>query len=188
MIKISRHAEERYAERIMSKDDKGDIIRFISNHKEKIQKDFEKMIAYGTLLYTGTSLKDKNRKCEVYLNDLWVLIFDPGSDTVVTLYRIDLGVGEDLNKEFLERALNNITLSKEQKVEIDQIADKIIQECREIISQNENEISKLKQQLKRLEEENKFNLECIKEQNAKKQYSDDLIRQNVEILIGRKTF
>jgi hypothetical protein len=31
MIKISRHAEERYAERIMSKDDKGDIIRFISN-------------------------------------------------------------------------------------------------------------------------------------------------------------
>ena len=50
-ITISKHAKERYAERIMDRDNKTDVAVFLRDHDDKIQNDIEKMLEYGTLLY-----------------------------------------------------------------------------------------------------------------------------------------
>lgn len=60
--KISSHCEQRYAERIMNKDNKNDINRFIVENREKIKADINKMINYGELIYIGKqSQKDGKR-------------------------------------------------------------------------------------------------------------------------------
>ena len=50
---ISKHARERYAERIMEKDSAYDINKFIVDNEDKIVVDINKMIQYGTLIHCG---------------------------------------------------------------------------------------------------------------------------------------
>ena len=69
--KISNHCEQRYAERIMGKDNNGDVNRFIINNKEKIKTDIHKMIQYGELIYTGkqSQKSGKGNIVDVYLKE-----------------------------------------------------------------------------------------------------------------------
>ena len=55
--KISAHCEQRYAERIMEKDTKVDINKFIADNRDKIKNDINKMISYGELIYQGKQTK-----------------------------------------------------------------------------------------------------------------------------------
>lgn len=57
---ISKHCKERYAERIMGKEDV-DLNRFITLNEEKIQTDINKLISYGELIYQGSKLKKTER-------------------------------------------------------------------------------------------------------------------------------
>ena len=57
-MNITKHAMQRYAERIMEKEDTTDVLVFIEQHKEKIEEDISKMIEYGELIYTGKNLND----------------------------------------------------------------------------------------------------------------------------------
>ena len=97
---ISKHAEERYAERIMERDTKGDIAVFINEHKEKISTDINKMIEFGKKIYSGKSpqLSQKNNNkpyiVDIYLNGYWVIIVGKENNTVITLYNIDLQVDQ----------------------------------------------------------------------------------------------
>ena len=71
--KISRHAQERYAERIMGKENEVDINRFITLNEEKIKTDIHKLINFGMIIYTGKqSQKDKTNVIDVYLKDCWI--------------------------------------------------------------------------------------------------------------------
>ena len=45
--KISKHASERYAERLRGKDEKIDIHKFISENEDKIKTDLKKLISFG---------------------------------------------------------------------------------------------------------------------------------------------
>ena len=49
---ISKHCAERYAERIMGKED-NDVNRFIVLNEDKIKTDINKLISYGELIYQG---------------------------------------------------------------------------------------------------------------------------------------
>ena len=99
--KISTHAKNRYAERLLNKDDNNDIQRFIVENEEKIQTDINKMILYGERIYSGKqSQKDgKGKVLDVYVKDLWIVLVDAQSEVVVTLYKVDLGLDDDFNRE-----------------------------------------------------------------------------------------
>lgn len=104
--KISNHAEERYASRIMEKETNGDIKVYVRQNKDKIAEDISKMITYGELIYEGLPRANYGkRKVKVYLRDSWVVIVDALTDNVVTLYNVDLRV----EKEF---TTNNPKTSK----------------------------------------------------------------------------
>ena len=76
-IELTQHIRERYAERIMGRENKTDIAVFINEHQEKIQTDIEKMITFGELLYSGRSTARYNEQLvDVYLKDTWIVIVD----------------------------------------------------------------------------------------------------------------
>ena len=115
LYKISNHAKQRYSERILNKSDTNEIQRFMVAEEDKIKVDINKMIYYGDLIYTGKqSQKDgKGKAIDVYLKDSWVVLVDGKSELVVTLYKIDLGCGDDFNSQYINRMLEKLSKSKE---------------------------------------------------------------------------
>lgn len=71
---ISKHAMERYAERIMGKDTNWDVNKFVLANVSKIETDINKLIQFGTLIYSGKKSKkdgkNSNAIIDVYLKGL----------------------------------------------------------------------------------------------------------------------
>lgn len=187
-MKVTQHAKERYAERIMTKENKTDVAVYISRHEEDIGIDIEKMIAYGKLIYSGKSLKNGSGKSEVYVKDLWVVIYDPDRDTVVTLYKIDLGVGKDYDKAFMSAALEQIEAAKADYGEKEKEIAEIIKSFEEMISENDAKISEYKSMIKNLEAQNQSYKQLIQTYRGDLNEADMVVREKVMVLTGRKIF
>lgn len=116
VYKISTHAKQRYVERILNKDDTKEVQRFIVDHGEKIDTDINKLINYGELIYQGkTSHKDgKGSAVNVYLKDCWVVLVDIKGEIVITLYKVDLGCGDDFNNTYVSKMVEKLNESKEK--------------------------------------------------------------------------
>lgn len=148
-IIISDHCKRRYAQRICKKTDQKEIERFITLHEDKIQKDVESMIKYGKKIYEGKNFSlSKKSNVIVILNGTWIIIIDQSTNVVITTYKIDLGLGEAFNKDYVNKFLNIIQELDEQyssneeslKDEEDSIK-KEINECVHKISEYEAEVA-----------------------------------------------
>lgn len=185
---ISRHAQERYAERIMDRDSKTDIAVFIRDHSDKIQTDIERMIEYGNLLYEGKSFKDPKREVAVTINGMWVIIWDPNDLTVITLFRIDLGVGEDLNKEFVDSALKQIDKAKVELFETQKRTAGSIETYNRLIEDAEASMLQYRKLAKDLESYISGCRQMIQAVTTDNTIADNNLREKVEILIGKQKF
>ena len=186
-MNISKHAEERYAERIMDRDTKGDAAVFVNQHKQKIQEDIEKMIEYGTLLYSGKSMKE-NTNVKIYIKDMWVIIVDSNKNLVVTLYDVDLGLGDELNKAFVEKAVSNIERARE-KVEAEKVkADEDKINYMKMIKENESTIADYRKLIRSIESQNAAYSDIIKSITANVDRAEMDYREAVIILTAKQKF
>lgn len=151
--KISRHAQERYVERIMGKDTKYDVNHFIINNEDKIKTDINKMITYGQLIYTGKSQKSgKGKLVDVYLKDLWIVLVDESANNVVTLYKVDLGLGDEFNKTYTAKMIDRLN---EDKANLEDVKLQVQTETdmyKELIEGSTAQINEYKAMIKNLEE------------------------------------
>lgn len=151
--KISRHAQERFAERIMGKDTKCDVNWFIVNNEDKIKTDINKMITYGQLIYTGKSQKSgKGKLVDVYLKDLWIVLVDESANNVVTLYKVDLGLGDEFNKTYTAKMIDRLS---EDKANLEDVKLQVQTETdmyKELIEESTAQINEYKAMIKNLEE------------------------------------
>ena len=182
---ISKHAQQRYAERIMDKDSKTDIAGFINAHAEKISTDINKMIEFGTKIFSGT-LENQGSNYDVYIHDTWIVLADAKSQKVVTLYAIDLGVGDEFNQNYicllLER-LNNAQKAYEEKSK--ELTERV-SEWEEQIRENKEKIKELRRTANALEQANE-NLEAvIADYSTQKYVAGQEVREIVRTLIGKK--
>ena len=188
--KISQHCKQRYAERIMDKGDKNDINRFIAENEEKIQTDICKMIHYGELIFSGRqSQKDgKGNDLNVFLKDCWVVLADSKSDVVVTLYKIDLGLGDDFNKLYVSKMVEKINDAESNLCNMQTEAQKESTMYREMINEAEIQINEYKTMIKNLENLC-YGYKSIIENNTVKTYqASRAVADVVNQLIGKKEF
>lgn len=186
---ITRHAQERYSERIMGKDDETDINLFISNHIAKINEDIEKMITYGEKLYEGKPLTDFNKQpVAIYLKDAWVVVVDEKSKKVVTLFSIDLGVGKEFNQQYIDMLRKKLDEEKKKFGEYQKASAEKLQEYEYIISSNEATLQEYRKLCKSLEEQNKMYKGLIQEENTNLTIAETGVREVVGTLIGKKIF
>lgn len=188
-IKISNHARERYSERIKDKDDKADIAVFIAQHEQKIKEDIFKMIQYGTLLYSGKSTCEFNKQpVDIFLNGTWVVIVDIAKSNVITLYSIDLGLGNEFNNEYIQRLLDKLNAAKE---EYDTVATGIMTQKEtysSIIKDNTEQINDYKQIINALEKQNQAYKDVIDGLEADKIVAEKEVRDIIATMIGKKVF
>ena len=188
--KISKHAKERYAERIMNKEDMNDINRFIAGNEEKIKMDINKLIHYGEMIYTGKqSTRDgKGNVIDVYLKNTWVILVDGKSEVVVTLYKIDLGLDDEFNKTYISKMMEKLNKSKEA---LDIVQSEVQVESdmyKEYIDDAETQIKEYKTMIKNLEElcegyQTIIDNNVVKVSQAKKEITD-----TINTLIGKREF
>lgn len=188
-IKISNHAKERYSLRIKDKDDKSDMAVFIAQHEQKIKEDIFKMIQYGTLLYSGKSTCEFNKQpVDIFLNGTWVIIIDIAKANVITLYSIDLGLGNEFNNEYIKRLLDKLNAAKE---EYDTVMTGIMTQKEtysSIIKENTDQINELKQMVKNLEKQNNAYLDVIESLEVDKVIAEKNVRDIIATIIGKKVF
>lgn len=185
---ISKHAKERYAERVMDRDNPTDVAVFIRDHEDKIQQDIEKMIEYGTLLYEGRSFKDPNRNVAVTLNGSWVVIWDTTEFTIITLYCVDLGVGDEVNKSFITNAVSQIEQAKRTCATVAEQTSKDRQTYQELIDGAETTLSQYRKLVKELESYINGCRQMIASISVDDKIAEENLREKVEILIGRQKF
>lgn len=188
-ITISQHALERYAERIMDRDNKTDIAVFLRDHKEKAETDIKKMIEFGEWLYTGISTTNYNKAIvDVYLNGTWVLILDNKSKKVITLYAIDLGLGKEFNEAYIQKLKEKLNIYREGQKEFTEYTESTVQELQQKVNENIRLIAEYKHYIKTLEKTNESFNESIKALRDEYEVSERGIKEVVATFVGRKVF
>lgn len=188
--KISSHVKNRYAERIMGKDNKNDVNRFIAENDLKIKQNIHKMIKYGELIYQGKqSQKDgKGNVLSVYLNDCWVVLVDSKSNVIVTLYKIDLGLDDDFNKIYISKMMDKLN---ENKAALENVQIEVLKESnmyREMIDDAEAQINEYKSMIKNLENLRDSYKSVIENNNVKVSKANRDVADCVNTLVGKREF
>lgn len=187
---ISNHCKQRYAERIMGKDDNIDINRFITLNEEKIQSDISKMINYGELIYTGrqTQKDGKGNIVDVFLKDNWVILVDSRTKNVITLYRIDLGLDEEFNKLYVSKMMEKLNAYKENLANVQKQTQEESNTYKEMIDEAEATIRDYKGMIKNLEGLCEGYKAIIENNNVKVAQANKDVADVINTLINKKEF
>lgn len=187
---VSKHAKERYAERIMNKEDLWDINYFVNQNEEKIIKDITKMLEYGEVIYSGKQKDNKGREniVDVYRKDCWILLVDKCTKNVITLYKVDLGCGDDFNVEYVTRMVEKIhtAMDNVSKVQMEVLNESNM--YREMIAKNNEQIAEYRTYIKNLEVLNESYKQIIDNNVVKNSQANKELAEHVNTLIGKKEF
>ena len=186
-IKISNHAKERYAERIMDREGTTQVAAYILTETDKIRDDICKMIQYGSCIYTGINMqKEKPFECEIYLSGTWIVICSVKDNTVVTLYKIDLGLGEDFNKEYVTKLTEKLDEANAGLKKVKEEITESRQHYNELIRQNEESITEYKSLINNLTKLNNDYKSVVEDMDVRYAEEDVKVKKILNSLIGRK--
>ena len=189
---ISKHARERYAERIMEKDSAYDINKFIVDNEDKIVVDINKMIQYGTLIHCGKMYakdgKQLNNNVEVHLNGLWIVLSDPKTHNVITLFKIDLGVDEEFHKLYTSKMMDKLNTAKHDLLKAKEEVIKENEDWRIKIVENTCQINEYKNYIKNLENLNAAYKSMMDNNSVMVSQQEQEIIHIINTMIGKKTF
>lgn len=189
-VKISKHAKQRYAERILGITSDVEVNNYINQNEEKIQKDISKMIQYGNLIYSGKQCNKEKRtnKVNVYSKDCWIILYDTESKNVITLYKIDLGAGDNFNIEYINKMIEKILILQEELKVISEDISKESKTYKDIISDYNYQIAEYRSNVKNLEKLIAAYQEILQNNTVKIEQHNQKIADVVNKLIGKKEF
>lgn len=182
---ITNHAMERYAERIMGKDDAMDVRLYVKENRDKIVERINKLINYGQLFYEGSI--GRHNVNQFFIKDRWVVLVDPRNNNVITLYKIDL-LDDEVTDLFITKTLQRINEDKKEIEETQNTIYEITQKYDEEIEKSQKEIAYYENLIESIKEniesyntlKNNLSLDILK---VKKKLQDD-----VEVLVQKRHF
>lgn len=186
---VSKHAKERYTERCQDKDSTFEVQAYVATHEDQIVDKINQMIQYGKLVYSG---KQKGAKgdsvIEVYIKGLWIILSDQQIKNVITLYKVNLGCGEDLDKLYMDRMLKKLELARSKYENTLEEVNAQNEEYRSIIETGNSQIREYRTNIRKLEEMCEgYNMVINSNYVRVKQAADDMANI-ANALIGKNTF
>lgn len=117
-----------------------------------------------------------------------MLLVDPKKNNVITLYKIDLNLGDDFNKEYVSRMLEKINnqkaiIEERRLAQSDERA-----KYSEHIAENEETIKGLRKTIKELEEMNESYKTLINNMLCENSAQDKELSNLINTLISKNTF
>lgn len=191
-IVVTKHAKERYAERIMSKSDKLEINKYIAENESRIIENITKMVKYGKIVYSGNNpRKDKNgstNKVNIYANKAWVLILSAERNEVITLFKVDLGLDDDFNNLYVEKVMAKLV--EQQKI-LEETQKQVIDENKNIrrsMEENNDKIKAYKRYTKQLEDANEGYKAIIAANLIKVSEAEDELANILEKIVSKNKY
>lgn len=185
-ITFSQHVLERYTERIYGKTGL-EMKQFIATNDEQIKKEILKLYEYSELFWYG-KIKDHNFTYFMINRDGWLIIIDKNKTHLITIYRVDLELGNEFNKQYIEKMkdyveneLNEIEEAKNKYDDFIKENDTKTEMLKSEIKTLRQEIQHKENEMKLLEDEKKIELESI---NLKEKQ----LNQKIEKFIGAKIY
>lgn len=187
-LSITKHAKERYAERIMDRDSKADVTVFIATNENKIKDDITKMVEFGEKIYSGSTVNHPKNVIDVYLTGTWVVLVDTSSNAVITLYEVDLGLGREFNLNYIKQVCERLVEAQRRQSEVANEVGKLKTDIENQITENESLIADLKRRIRGLENENSSGRAMLQDIGGRLNEAKVAVRDTVSILIGKKVW
>lgn len=185
-IIFTNHILERYVERTMGKTG-NELKQFVVQNSEQIKDKILKLYEYSEPFWYG-KIKDHDFTYFTINRDGWVMVIDKNKTTLVTIYQVDLGLGVDFNKQYIAELKkfveNELNAIEQLKVENESLSE-----------EDKKEIDELKETNKILQAQIEYNNKQIQiyEQNRNLRQEginlrDKKLHKKIEGFIGAKIF
>lgn len=185
-IEFTQHVLERYVERTMNKTG-NEVKQFLAQNEEQVKQQILKLYQYSEPFWYGKNKEHNYTYFRINKNG-WLIVIDKNKTKLITLYKIDLGLGEEFNKQYITAMTETV---KEQSQEIEN--------CREdyqnTVSDNNNVIEGLKSQNSIMQAQIKANNDTIemlgKNADIKLQkinIKEQELKAKIEKFVGAKMF
>ena len=186
-MECTEHILERYAERIQDKQGRTEIKSFVAQNRERIKENIQKLFDSSEYL-CGQKIKEHNFT-HFYVNkEGWVIITDKEKTKFITLYKVDLNLGNEFNKMYIERMVTDIKTKIEKLEELELNILKEKEENKIERENNNNEIKLLKEKIKYLEETNELYAQKEKQLDAEFKVEQREMFSQIENFIGARVF
>ena len=147
------------------------------------------MICHGRLFYKGKTARAKdNIPREVYVSGLWIILTNAETRNVITLYKVELGCGQDLDKLYVERMMEKMD---EARARYEAIAGEVKaqnEDYRNIIQEGNEQIQDFRARIRKLEEMCEGYNTIIRNNGVRLRQAEDTMADIVNTLIGKKSF
>ena len=183
---FTNHILERYVERTMNKAGT-EMKQYLAQNEDKVKEQILKLYEYSELLWYG-KIKDHDFTYFTINRDGWVFVIDKNKTTLITVYKVDIGLSIEFNKQYIQEIKNYV---EKEIAEIELLKNKWVATGLEA----KEEIEAIKDNIKTLKQEIALNEEKIKLIESDEQYKIDTINlkekqlhQKIEKFIGAKIF
>lgn len=185
-IEFTQHVLERYVERTMNKTG-NEIKQFLAQNEEQVKQQILKLYQYSEPFWQGKN-KDHNYTYFRINKNGWLIVIDKNKTKLITLYKIDLGLGEEFNKQYISEMKKNVDILNE-KIETaktdynDKVLsnNKVIEELKDQIKLLQAQIKSSNDTIELLEKEKDVELGNISLQ-------EQMLKSKIEKFIGAKIF
>lgn len=137
--------KQRYVELHKTFTDRQELRRYIVLYEQDIIQNIRKMLQFGEIIYTGKNFEAKDNKIiHIILNGAWLVFVGKDSQTAITMYKIDLGLDEDFNKDYIQKFLEKLkSIDQEYQEQEEDIRNSVLEmdqemeECDEKIEEHQ---------------------------------------------------
>lgn len=110
------------------------------------------------------------------------MVVNSRDNLVITLFKIDLGAGDEMNKQYIQTMLDKLNAAKEKADEKISILKTLTNSYQDAIIQNNELIQDYKNKIKSLEEQNNCLNKLLQEEQDNKYIAEEEIRDIVAIM------
>lgn len=186
---VSRHAKERYAERCTGKEAGIEVQAYLAEHEARIQEEMNQMIQHGNLIYTGKPRGTKDESVlEVYIQGLWIILANAKTRNIITIYKVNLGCGPDLDRMYVERMLEKLDTARNQYDTAKRELEAQNRDYRDTIRTGNEQIKEYRTRIRKLEEMCEGYNTVISSNMVTIAQASDAMAEITNTLIGKKTF
>ena len=163
---FTNHILERYVERTIGKTGT-ELKQYLVQNEDKVKEQILKLYEYSELLWYG-KIKDHDFTYFTINRDGWVFVIGKDKITLITVYKVDLGLSTEFNKQYIQEIKNYV---EKKMTEIETFKNK----CVVTTLEAKEEIETIKDTIKTLKQEITLNEEKIKLIESDQQYKTDAI-------------
>jgi hypothetical protein len=183
---FTNHILERFVERTMNKTGT-EMKQYLAQNEDKIKEQILKLYEYSELFWYG---KIKNHDFTYFTinRDGWVFVIGKDKITLITVYKVDLGLSTEFNKQYIqeikkyvEKEVEDINIIKEKQKQEYEMGNSYIEDIKETIKILRQKITINENRIKATENEQQIRLDEIN-------LREKQLQQKIEKFIGAKIF